>query len=92
MVKTNARRKTDSIPTKIGMPASSLSKKVPPTIRSRRSSKEKSRDASKSNNKITIDETPPQEEETTIAKLNHILDELHAQKHKTMGNDQQFDP
>lgn len=85
MVKSNARGKTDSIPTKIGMLASSLSNKVQPTIRSLRSSKEKSRDASKSTNKITIDEPPPhhpQEEETMIAKLNHILDELRAQNAK----------
>jgi len=83
MVKTNAKGKPDSISTKLGMPTSSLSMKVPSAVRTLRSSKEKNTSKS-TNNQMNINEPPPphQEEETTIGKLTHILDELRAQNAK----------
>ena len=77
MVKTNAKSKPDSIPTKLGMPASSLSMKPPSTARTLHSN---DKTTSKSiNNLINQNEQVLQNQEDTVQVLTKLLDELRAQ-------------
>ena len=76
MVKTNAKSKLDTIPTKSGMPASSLSMKPPSTARTLFSN---DKTTSKSNNNlINQNEQVLQDQGDMVQLLTKLLDELRA--------------
>ena len=80
MVKTNTKSKLDTIPTKLGMLASSLSMKPTSTARTLRSN---DKTTSKSNNNlINQNEQVLQDQGDTVQVLTKLLDELRAQNVK----------
>ena len=92
MVKTNMKGRTYSIPSKVGMPTSSLNMKVPSSMRKLRSKNDNINHTSKSPmNEMNNNEQPPphEEEETTIGKLTKILEDLrqkNANKQELVNN------
>ena len=72
MVKTNTKSEPDTIPTKLGMPASSLSMKPPSTTRTLRSN-DKTTSKSK-NNLINQNEQVLQDQEDMVQVLTKLID------------------